>query len=122
MDACRVGSRLAFSLAATDIGAIMHATLVVMTFPPSCCLPPLSPQSVEACFRSRDAPSALGELHASLAAQLGDLMAVVRGAGLSQLERRVLVALITTDVHNRDVVDALIHRWAGAAALLLIVE
>lgn len=79
---------------------------------------PLSPQAVEACLSraNGDPLTALGELHTLCASQLSDLTSVVRAAGITPLERKVLVTLITTDVHNRDVVDALISRGCTSAA------
>ena len=41
--------------------------------------------------------------------QLGELTALVRGK-LSSLERKTLTALITIDVHNRDIVEALVAK------------
>eukprot|EP00955_Chlamydomonas_euryale_P029444 310523-Chlamydomonas_euryale.AAC.4 len=71
-------------------------------------------RDVEAALASRDAHGALAALAARCAAQLGELTALVRG-GLSALARRVLSALITIDVHNRDIVDGLVAARARGA-------
>lgn len=52
------------------------------------------------------APNALYEWHDTSVVQLSQLTALVRGE-LSSLARRIIVALITTDVHNRDIVEKL---------------
>eukprot|EP00198_Chlamydomonas_reinhardtii_P006936 XP_001696272.1 dynein heavy chain 3 [Chlamydomonas reinhardtii] len=64
-------------------------------------------RAVEACLSraNGDPLTALGELHTLCASQLSDLTSVVRAAGITPLERKVLVTLITTDVHNRDVLE-----------------
>jgi dynein heavy chain len=53
-------------------------------------------------------PEALSEWFSTSVIQLNMLSAMVRG-DLSSLERKIIVALITTEVHNRDVVDRLVQ-------------
>ena len=53
-------------------------------------------------------PEALSEWYSTSVIQLNMLSAMVRG-DLSSLERKIIVALITTEVHNRDVVDRLVQ-------------
>ena len=47
-------------------------------------------------------------LHSDLVRQLGELTEVVRGR-LSPLLRKSVVALVTIDVHNRDIVEGLVQ-------------
>eukprot|EP00898_Chlorokybus_atmophyticus_P006606 jgi/Chlat1/6947/Chrsp52S06617 len=57
---------------------------------------------------SEDVTRALEEYHKAVCvAQLNDLSGLVRGA-LSRLQRNVMTALITIDVHARDIVESLI--------------
>ncbi|OMJ74343.1 hypothetical protein SteCoe_26764 [Stentor coeruleus] len=51
-------------------------------------------------------PNALDEWFSVNSSQLHNLVELVRGA-LTPLQRKVIVALITTDVHSRDIVDML---------------
>ena len=51
-------------------------------------------------------PNSLDEWYAVNGAQLQNLVELVRG-NLTSLQRKVIVALITTDVHNRDIVEIL---------------
>ncbi|MCV5263830.1 hypothetical protein OFC55_39825, partial [Escherichia coli] len=53
-----------------------------------------------------DAPGALDAWYGRNVAQLAELTELVRSE-LSKLERKVVVALVTTDVHARDIVEAL---------------
>ena len=62
--------------------------------------------AVESCFDSPRPPADLELLHRSNVRQLSELTALVRG-DLSKLERKILVSLITVDVHNRDIVEEL---------------
>lgn len=72
-------------------------------------------QAVEACFVQRDVRGALNSLHATCSSQLEALTAAVRSPGMAPLLRRVVVALVTTDVHNRDVVGTLAARRCTSA-------
>eukprot|EP00878_Enallax_costatus_P031563 GHUV01034521.1.p1 GENE.GHUV01034521.1~~GHUV01034521.1.p1 ORF type:complete len:218 (+),score=50.06 GHUV01034521.1:503-1156(+) len=67
-------------------------------------------QEVESCLTAdSDANTQLQQLHARCVMQLEELVDLVRGS-LSDLERRSVVALIRTDVHNRDIVGSLIEQ------------
>ncbi|EFJ52606.1 dynein heavy chain 7 [Volvox carteri f. nagariensis] len=61
---------------------------------------------VEEALRSVDPVGAMGDYRAVNVRQLADLTKLVRGE-LSSLHRRIIAALITIDVHARDIVDAL---------------
>eukprot|EP00775_Hariotina_reticulata_P007079 gene7079-7292_t len=63
-------------------------------------------QAVEEAFSAVDNAQELLQLHARCVIQLEELTALVRGP-LSNLERKSVVALITTDVHHRDIVAEL---------------
>jgi len=41
--------------------------------------------------------------------QLSELTALIRDPNLDGLKRKTLIALITQDVHNRDIVDSLVQ-------------
>lgn len=58
---------------------------------------------VEQCFAEPDPVAALDAFAAENVKRLSDLTALVRGK-LSKLERKIIVALITIDVHARDIV------------------
>lgn len=45
----------------------------------------------------------------SLIRQLSELTAMIRDPNLTPLKRKTLIALITQDVHNRDIVDSLVQ-------------
>ena len=45
--------------------------------------------------------------------QLSELTAMIRDPNLDTLKRRTLIALITQDVHNRDIVDSLVAIEGG---------
>jgi len=59
-------------------------------------------------LNSPDVPEQIGKWRAFCVEQLNALCALVRGE-LTDLQRMKLVALITIDVHNRDIVDILIE-------------
>eukprot|EP00891_Asterochloris_glomerata_P001497 jgi/Astpho2/1497/e_gw1.00026.129.1_t len=61
---------------------------------------------VEACFDQLNPEAALQELLQRCVGKLNDLCDMV-GRSLSNLERRVMIALITIEVHNRDIVEGL---------------
>ncbi|KAG2448089.1 hypothetical protein HYH02_007114 [Chlamydomonas schloesseri] len=61
---------------------------------------------VEETLRSPDPHQSLGDYRAINVRQLADLTKLVRG-DLSGLHRRIIAALITIDVHARDIVDSL---------------
>ena len=64
---------------------------------------------VEQCLSAPSPPAALAQYMLTCTAQLGALTCLVRGA-LPDLHRRTLSALITIDVHARDIVDNLIRQ------------
>ena len=64
---------------------------------------------VEQCLTAPSPPAALAQYLLTCTAQLGALTRLVRGT-LPDLHRRTLSALITIDVHARDVVDNLIRQ------------
>ena len=47
-------------------------------------------------------PSALREWHRRLVSELSELIALIR-SDITPLQRATIVALVTTDVHNRDI-------------------
>ena len=59
-------------------------------------------RGVEVALRERDAPAALRDYHRRLVANLTELTGLVRSE-LEPLQRCVVVALVTADVHGRDV-------------------
>ncbi|GFR44385.1 hypothetical protein Agub_g5605 [Astrephomene gubernaculifera] len=61
---------------------------------------------VEEALKSTDPVQALGDYRMINVRQLADLTKLVRGE-LSSLHRRIIAALITIDVHARDIVDSL---------------
>jgi dynein heavy chain len=52
-------------------------------------------------------PFALQEWYEANETQLGQLTELVRGK-LTSLQRKIIVALVTTDVHARDIVEGLV--------------
>jgi dynein heavy chain len=52
-------------------------------------------------------PFALQEWYETNETQLGQLTELVRGK-LTSLQRKIIVALVTTDVHARDIVEGLV--------------
>ena len=64
---------------------------------------------VEQCLSAPSPPAALAQYMLTCTAQLGALTRLVRGT-LPDLHRRTLSALITIDVHARDIVDNLIRQ------------
>ena len=64
---------------------------------------------VEQCLSAPSPPAALAQYMLTCNAQLGALTRLVRGT-LPDLHRRTLSALITIDVHARDIVDNLIRQ------------
>ena len=72
-------------------------------------------QHVERCLRSLDPAQDLKLLQHRCSVELADLTALVR-AELSALTRKAVVALITIDVHNRDVVGTLMTEGCTSAA------
>ncbi|KAK9815239.1 hypothetical protein WJX72_000483 [[Myrmecia] bisecta] len=64
-------------------------------------------KQVEECFTADEPLQALQAFYQQNVDQLTALCGLVRG-GLSQLERKIMVALITVDVHNRDIVETLV--------------
>ncbi len=74
--------------------------------PPLCCS---LAQSVETALKSEDSLVALYEFLQVNIQQLAELTRLVRG-DLSPLHRRILAALITIDVHARDIVADLHKR------------
>ncbi len=52
-------------------------------------------------------PFALQEWYETNETQLGQLTELVRGK-LTSLQRKIIVALVTTDVHARDIVEDLV--------------
>lgn len=65
--------------------------------------------AVEACLRGENPAGSLAKFLESSRSSLADLTRLVRGE-LSGLARRVLAALITIDVHARDIVNDLQER------------
>ncbi len=63
---------------------------------------------VEQCLAAPSPSAALAQYLLTCTAQLGALTRLVRGS-LPDLHRRTLAALITIDVHARDIVDNLIR-------------
>ena len=63
---------------------------------------------VEECLAAPSPPAALAQYLLTCSQQLGALTRMVRTA-LPDLHRRTLAALITIDVHARDIVDNLIR-------------
>ena len=63
---------------------------------------------VEECLAAPSPPAALAQYLLTCSQQLGSLTRMVRTA-LPDLHRRTLAALITIDVHARDIVDNLIR-------------
>ena len=77
--------------------------------------PNLPAQAVEAHLAAPDTASQMAAFHTAGLQQLATLTALVRSR-LSPLERKLLAALITIDVHNRDIVEMLVaHKvgWGG---------
>lgn len=54
----------------------------------------------EDCLQAPNALASLMDLHQANMQQLAELSELV-GADLNDLERRIMIALITIDVHNR---------------------
>ncbi len=73
---------------------------------------------VEQCLAAPSPSAALAQYLLTCTAQLGALTRLVRGS-LPDLHRRTLAALITIDVHARDIVDNLIRSDVCIAVLLL---
>lgn len=63
-------------------------------------------RTVLECFETENPSSALWSLKDSCVNKLTDLTQLVR-SDLSKLERKILVTLITIDVHARDIVEEL---------------
>ncbi|RLN71959.1 hypothetical protein BBJ28_00009780 [Nothophytophthora sp. Chile5] len=65
----------------------------------------------EICFRSssQDPTRELALWHQTMCAQLSNLTRLVR-TSLTPIQRRVVVSLVTTDVHLRDVVESLVAK------------
>ncbi|EEY58342.1 dynein heavy chain [Phytophthora infestans T30-4] len=63
----------------------------------------------ECCFRSRsqNPVQELSLWHQTICTQLGNLTRLVR-TNLTSVQRRVVVSLVTTDVHFRDIVESLV--------------
>ncbi len=55
---------------------------------------------VEDCLQSPNALASLMDLYQANVQQLAELSELV-GANLNDVERRIMIALITIDVHNR---------------------
>lgn len=71
---------------------------------------------VEQCLAAPSPSAALAQYLLTCTAQLGALTRLVRGS-LPDLHRRTLAALITIDVHARDIVDNLIRSDVCIAVL-----
>ena len=52
-------------------------------------------------------PFALQDYHAALVQQLQQLTTHIQNVNLAGIKRKILVSLITTDVHARDIVETL---------------
>ncbi|KAF1784691.1 P-loop containing nucleoside triphosphate hydrolase [Phytophthora cactorum] len=65
----------------------------------------------ELCFhsRSKDPVQELSLWHQTICTQLGNLTRLVR-TNLTSVQRRVVVSLVTTDVHFRDIVESLVAK------------
>jgi dynein heavy chain len=63
-------------------------------------------KGTEEALRNKDPVAAMGRWYDTNVLQLQDLTALVRGK-LTRLERGTIVALVTTDVHARDIVETL---------------
>jgi len=74
---------------------------------------------VEQCLAAPSPSAALAQYLLTCTAQLGALTRLVRGS-LPDLHRRTLAALITIDVHARDIVDNLIRSDLCIAVLILV--
>jgi len=74
---------------------------------------------VEQCLAAPSPSAALAQYLLTCTAQLGALTCLVRGS-LPDLHRRTLAALITIDVHARDIVDNLIRSDLCIAVLILV--
>jgi len=72
---------------------------------------------VEQCLAAPSPSAALAQYLLTCTAQLGALTRLVRGS-LPDLHRRTLAALITIDVHARDIVDNLIRSDVCIAMLV----
>ncbi len=72
---------------------------------------------VEQCLAAPSPSAALAQYLLTCTAQLGALTRLVRGS-LPDLHRRTLAALITIDVHARDIVDNLIRSDLGLTVLI----
>lgn len=57
----------------------------------------------------------LGDYYNLLLRQLSELTATIRDPNLDGLKRKTLIALITQDVHNRDIVDSLVQNENGVS-------
>lgn len=57
----------------------------------------------------------LGDYYNLLLRQLSELTAMIRDPNLDGLKRKTLIALITQDVHNRDIVDSLVQVETGVS-------
>jgi len=65
---------------------------------------------VEGALASGNPTAALGEMHGRGVRNLADLTSMVRQGSLTPVQLRSVVALITIDVHNRDLVSGLLER------------
>lgn len=64
--------------------------------------------SVEmAISEMEDDPFALGALHDQSVTNLSQLVELIRGSEISAVRRKILVALITQEVHSRDIIEEL---------------
>ena len=60
-----------------------------------------------AIFEMEEDPFSLGLLSTSAVENLSMLVQIIRGAGLHPVKRKALTALITHEVHNRDIIEEL---------------
>ena len=74
---------------------------------------------VEQCLAAPSPSAALAQYLLTCTAQLGALTRLVRGS-LPDLHRRTLAALITIDVHARDIVDNLIRSDLCIAVFMVV--
>jgi dynein heavy chain len=61
-------------------------------------------RNTEQALKAKDPVAAMKTWYDTNVSQLADLTALVRGA-LTKLQRKIIVALVTTDVHARDIVE-----------------
>jgi len=66
-------------------------------------------RETESALREENASEAMVKWSALYKADLNDLIIKIRG-DLTKLERKVIVALVTTDVHARDIIDDMIEK------------